>query len=93
MKKKGNVNAVWLIPTAVIALVLGGIVAGLGLEIVGDVQDDMTANSAEYNATGDAITGIAEIPERMDTMGLVIAVSIILAVLVGGFAYFRMGRR
>jgi len=122
MRKKGTsgIGAVWLIPTVVIALVLGGIVAGVGLEVLGSVRTDQaetwcsansywwnvsddtcrnvstspnavqTPVSAEYNGTGNAITGVAEVPERMDTMGLVIAVSIILSILVGGFAYFKL---
>ena len=31
---------------------------------MGDVKSDMTTDSVEYNATADAITGVAKLPEK-----------------------------
>ena len=35
-----------------------------GLNVMGDVKSDMTADSTEYNATANAITGVAKLPEK-----------------------------
>lgn len=39
-----------------------------GLDVMADVQDDMTADSVEYNATGNAIEGVSKLPEKMPTI-------------------------
>jgi len=44
-----------------ITIVVLGVGLGLGLQVLGDVQGDQTTSSAEYNATGDAIEGVAKI--------------------------------
>lgn len=93
MKKKGqNLGGLSMLVPAVILIAVAGIVAALALEMTGDIQDDMTAASAEYNATGDAITGLAEIPSKLPTIGLAVAIVVVLGIIVGLFAMFR-GRR
>ena len=47
-----------------------------------DVQDDMDAGSFEFNATGDALTGVATIPEKLPTIATVIVASVIIGILV-----------
>ena len=63
-------------------LVVLGVGLAYGLQVMGDVQDDMTANSAEYNATSDAITGVAKIPEKLPTIATVVVAAVILGILV-----------
>ena len=65
-----------------LTLVVLGVGLSYGLEVMGDVQDDMTADSTEYNATGDAITGVAKIPDKMPTIATVIVASVIIGILV-----------
>jgi len=63
-------------------LVVLGIGLAYGLQVMGDVQDDMTTNSEEYNATGSAIEGVAKIPEKLPTIALIIVAAVIIGILV-----------
>jgi len=68
-----------------VTLVVVGLVLAFGLEILGDVQADMTSNSAEYNATGDAITGVGKLPEKLPLIATVLVAVIIIGILVRFF--------
>lgn len=70
-----------LLPIGMTIVVLG-IALAYGLQVMGDVQDDMTANSAEYNATSDAIDGVAEIPSKLPTIVTVIVAAVIIGILI-----------
>jgi len=59
-----------------------GIGLAYGLQVMGDVQDDMTSNSHEYNATENAIQGVAKIPEKLPTIATVIVAAVIIGILV-----------
>lgn len=63
-------------------LVVLGIGLAYGLQVMSDVKGDMTANSAEYNATGSAIEGVAKIPEKLPTIATVIVAAVILGILI-----------
>lgn len=63
-------------------LVVTGIGVAYGLQILGDIKADMTVDSAEANATGDAITGVAKIPEKLPTIATVVVASVIIGILV-----------
>jgi len=63
-------------------LVVLGIGLAYGLQVMGDVQDDMTAGSSEYNATADAITGVAKIPEKLPTIVTVIVAAVVIGILI-----------
>ena len=65
-----------------LTLVVLGIGLAYGLEVMGDVRDDMTGNTSEYNATQDAIKGVAKIPEKMPTIATVIVAAVIIGILV-----------
>ena len=66
----------------VMTLVVIGIGTAYGLQVMSDVQDDMTASSEEYNATGYAIEGVSKIPEKLPTIATVIVAAVILGILV-----------
>lgn len=72
-----------------LVLVVTGIALAIGLQIMGDVQTDMTTNSVEYNATADAIEGVAKLPEKMPLIATVIVAAIILGILVR-YLFVRM---
>ena len=65
-----------------LTLVVLGIGLAYGLQVMGDVRSDMTAGSAEYNATTDAITGVAKIPNKLPTIATVIVAAVIIGILV-----------
>ena len=80
--KKGQLG---LLRTAGIAFIVIAITLSVGQQILGAMDDDLTADSYEKNATLDGEAGIDEISGWMATIGLVIAAAVILSV-VGIFA-------
>jgi hypothetical protein len=74
-----------------LVLVVTGIALAIGLQIMGDVQSDMTTNSIEYNATADGIAGVAKLPEKMPLIATVVVAAIILGILVR-YLFVRMTR-
>lgn len=69
-----------------VTLVVVGLVLAFGLQITGDIQDDMTPSSAEYNATGDTIEGVAKLSEKLPLIATVVVAVIIIGILVTYFA-------
>lgn len=70
-----------ILPIA-LTIVVAGIGLAYGLNVLGDVQDDMTSNSDEYNATGDTITAVAKFPSKLGLIVTVIVAAILIGVLV-----------
>ena len=66
----------------VLIIVVAGIGAAFGLQVMGDIQDDMTADTVEYNATANAMTGVSNITGKFGIIGSVVAAAIILGILV-----------
>lgn len=65
-----------------LTFVVTGIGIAYGLNVMGDVRSDMTANSAEYNATTDAIEGVAKLPSKMPLIATVVVAALIIGILV-----------
>ena len=80
-KKICQFNLSDLLPIGLTFVVLG-IGLAYGLNVMGDVQTDMTTGSAEYNATGYAITGVGKIPEKLPLIATVVVAAIIIGILV-----------
>jgi len=71
-----------------------GISLAYGLQVMGDVQDDMvtgasgcnatvtTSCGAEYNATADAITGVGKIPSKLPLIVTVVIAAVIIGIIV-----------
>lgn len=73
-----------LVPIGV-TLVVVGIVLAFGLQVLGDVKSDMTANSAEFNATGKAIEGVGKLPDKLPLIATVVVAVIIIGILLKYF--------
>ena len=65
-----------------LTLVIAGIGLSYGIEVMGDIRDDQTANSLERNATEDAMSGVAKLPEKMPLIATVAVAAIIIGVLI-----------
>lgn len=65
----------------IITFVIVAVVAVLGLQLLSDQQDDLTANTTEYNATVDAIEGVSKFPEKLPMIAGVFVLAIIIGVL------------
>jgi len=65
-----------------LTFVIAGLGIAYGLQAMGEAKSDMTVNSSEYNATGQAITGIAKFPEKFGTLITIVVAAIIIMILV-----------
>jgi len=75
-----------LIPFA-LTLIVTGIIIAFGLQVQGDVKDDFTVDTLEYNATVSAQEGVSNLANKMPTIGLIGAIVVVISLLIGGFAY------
>lgn len=64
-----------------ITFVVVAITAVVGLQLLADEQADLTSGTAEYNATADAITGVAKFPAKLPLLASVFVLVIIIGVL------------
>jgi len=81
MEQKAKFQVGDILPLS-LTIVVAGIGMAYGLNVLGDVQSDMTANSAEYNATGDAITAVAKFPTKLGLIVTVVVAAILIGILV-----------
>lgn len=70
-----------ILPLA-LTIVVVGIGLAYGLNVLSDVQADMTVDSASYNATGDTITAVAKFPAKLGLIVTVIVAAILIGILV-----------
>lgn len=95
LKNKKGVNIMDL-QTLGIALVVVAVAVGLGAEVLGDIAesqcDNWTGTSCfaspgiiqdiDYNITIGGMQGLREVGDRLDTVGLIAVVSIILGIIM-----------
>lgn len=81
MKQEANFNIGDLLPLT-LTIVVAGIGMAYGLSVLSDVKGDMTANTAEYNATDDTITAVAKFPAKLGLIVTVIVAAILIGILV-----------
>lgn len=65
-----------------ITLIVVGIALAFGMQVIGDVQADMTVNSAEYNATADTLTGVSKLPTKLPIIVSVVVAAVIIGILI-----------
>jgi hypothetical protein len=80
-KKQVEFDVADILPIGLTFIVLG-IGLAYGLSVMGSVRTGMTTNSAEYNATTQAITGVAVFPSKLSLIATVIVAAIIIGILV-----------
>ena len=69
-----------LLPIGLTIVVLG-IGLTYGLNVMGDVRDDMVVDSLEYNASVKAMEGVAKIPNKLPLIVTVIVAAVIIGIL------------
>jgi len=70
-----------------ITLVVVGLIFTYGTDITVDVRDDFTAGTDEYTAANKTVEAMGEIPAKLPTIAVIIAVSVIIFVLLRAFAF------
>ena len=80
-------------PAAVMAIVVLGIIIAIGAKVTESLFDQVNASCVTCGAgAANATLGIAEIGGWMPTVGLVLAASLIIGLIVGAFAFFGRER-
>jgi len=75
------------IPTAVMMLVMAGLIFGAGLLALDKFDDSLTAGSEAALATANVTEGIGNFAEQFPTIGTILGVSALIIVVVGAFAF------
>ena len=57
------------------------------LQIMGDVKGDLAVDSAEANATDDAITGLSNVTAKFGIIGTVFVASVLIGLIVTAFRF------
>ena len=70
-----------------ISLVVIGLIFTYGTDIVVDVRDDFGTTTQEYNTANDTVNALGEIPDKLPTIAVILAVSVIIFVLLRAFAF------
>lgn len=86
--KKGQFGLGQMVPT-IITFVIVAVAAVLGLQLLADQQADLTADSAEYNATTDAIEGVSKFPEKLPMIAGVLVLVLVISILIAAFQFRR----
>lgn len=84
LMKKGQFGLNALVPV-VITFVIIAVVSVLGLQLLSDQQADLTTDSAEYNATNDAVDAVAKFPAKLPMIAGVIVLILIITILIAAF--------
>ena len=80
----GAPNMILTFAVVVIVLTIGGLVlTGIG--------DTLTAGTAEKNATTMGGRGLNKFADFLPTIAIVLVASLLIAIVVGAFAYFNRG--
>jgi hypothetical protein len=73
----------------IMALVFIGVIGAIGAIVLTDFAADLTADSYAANVTTQGLTGVANATSYLSTIGTVLGVSAIIAIVVGAFYFFR----
>lgn len=80
-RKTAEFNISDMLPIGITLVVLV-IALAFGLNVVVDVQSDFTADSAEFNATQDGITGISNLTSKIPLIATVVVAAIVIGILL-----------
>lgn len=84
LERRSEVNLDMLVGVG-LSLVVIGLIFTYGTDIVVDVRDDFTAGTTEYDAANNTVDALSEIPAKLPTIAVIIAVSVIIFVLLRAF--------
>ena len=71
------------------ALVFIAILAAAGAIALDEFNDDLTADSVADNITDNGLEGLSNATGYMDTIGTLLGVAALIAVVVGAFMFVR----
>lgn len=74
--------------TLILTLVVVALVTAAGAVGLNSFQTSQTTNGYAYNITGQGLASLHNFSLQMPTIGTMVGVGLILAVVIGVFAYF-----
>lgn len=88
MNKRGQIAGLTgnILQFAIVVIILA--VVGI---ILANLQATQTTDSVGYNITGDGLTGVTNISNQLGLMGLIIVMGAILVIVLGIFAFNKLG--
>lgn len=86
--KKGAMGIGSLVGIGV-SFVVVVLVLAFGASIVADVDADQTAGSVAKNTTGEGLSALSKIGQKLPTLATVVVAAIIIGVLIAGFAVYK----
>jgi len=84
--KRGNVSELY---PAVLALVLGIVILGVGLILLDELWDQTSSGTEAYTAVNESIVGLGDFADFIPLMVIGIAMAIVLGVVLRAFAFKR----
>jgi len=75
------VQVIDLLVAVGLGVVSVALIAAFGLQLMGEVQDDMDPDSAEANATGEGIDALGEIPSKLGIIVLAFIIVVVISVI------------
>lgn len=86
--RKAKFNFSPILVGSIIAIVIAVLLISFSQDILGDVADDQTANTYEYNATTKGQESLDNVSKKTPTLGTIVIAVVLIAVLIGGFSMF-----
>lgn len=77
-----------LIPLS-IAFVVVVVVLSMGADVVDDIKSDQEVNSSAYTVSENGLTGITNISGKLGTIGLVLAIAVIIGIIITYMSFSR----
>lgn len=77
------------LPNTVLTLVFVAVIFVAGFLVLSGLDADLTANSYAANASSAIQEGMDNVTDYAGTWGTIIGVAVLLAIVIGGFAFGR----
>ncbi len=94
-KKGQQAGVLGSVPLAALSLVILAVVIGVGLTVLDEVQatqqtsGGVNETGAAFNATADGIAGLSTFSSFQPTIAVIVVAVVVIALLLGGFAFAR----
>jgi ABC-type Na+ efflux pump permease subunit len=92
VKAKRGFSALKLLPSIGITLIVGGLIVSYGAEINTDLKGEYSEDSTVYGIVNNSNLGLSNLGKKIPSLATIVIAGLIIAVLIGAFA-FAYGRR
>lgn len=89
---KSNKGQLGGLTGSIIALVVAIIVLVLGLVVLQELRDTQTLGTEAHTAANDSLVGLGDFSDFVPIIVIAVAASVIIGLILVGFAFSRRGR-